>query len=123
MASIVVVSGPNKGDYYPLGKRTLVIGRGEQCAVQIVDDQISRRHLQIRFDDQAGQYIACDMSSANGTWINGRRCDAETSLTDNDAIEIGESKVLFTVEDFPDRESAWDHWKQRGERARSTLER
>ena len=27
MASIIVVSGPNEGDYYPLGRRTMVIGR------------------------------------------------------------------------------------------------
>jgi len=29
MASIIVMSGKNKGDYYPLGRRTTVIGRAE----------------------------------------------------------------------------------------------
>jgi len=123
MASIIVVSGPSEGDYYPLGRRTVVVGRGEQCSVQITDEHISRRHVQIRYDAASGEHIAFDMKSANGTWINGRKCEGEVTLADNDRIEVGESRLLFTTEEFPDRESAWNHWKQRGERGRSTIQR
>lgn len=47
MASLTVTSGPHEGDYYPLGRRTLVIGRDEGCPAQIVDDQVSRKHAQV----------------------------------------------------------------------------
>ena len=120
MASLIVVSGPNEGDYYPLGKRTIVVGRDEGCPVQITDDRVSRRHLQIRAADNG--YVAFDMNSANGSWINGRRLESEIELSDNDEIEVGSSKLIFTTADFKDRESAFNTWKQRGHRSRPTIE-
>jgi pSer/pThr/pTyr-binding forkhead associated (FHA) protein len=121
MASIVVVSGPNQGDYYPIGRRALVIGRDEACPVQIIDELVSRKHLQVRFNDQTKSYHALDMKSANGVFVNGRKIDGDTELVDGDEIEIGKSKLLFTLEDFTDRDSAMNHWRQRGERGKSTL--
>lgn len=121
MASIVIVSGPNEGDYYPLGKRTVVIGRGENCPVQVVDDRVSRKHVQIRHENTDGAYHALDMRSANGVYINGRKIEDETPLRDGDVIEVGNSKISFSDQEFPDRESAMSHYKQRGERDRYTM--
>ncbi len=119
MASLIVVSGPNEGDYYPLRTRTIVIGRDEGCPVQIVEGMASRRHLQIR--NESGKYIANDMKSTNGTFINGRELKTEVDLVDEDEITIGSSKLVFSAKDFPDRESAFNHWKQRGQRGKPTL--
>ena len=121
MASLLVVSGPNEGDYYPIGNRTLVIGRDEGCPVQLTDDRTSRKHLQIRCAGE-GRFILLDMKSANGTWLNGRQIEAEIELEDNDEIAAGDSKLVFTRQDFPDRESALTHYKQRGQRGRPTIE-
>ncbi len=68
MASLIVTSGVNKGDYYPLGQRTTVIGRDEAVPIQIVDQKISRKHMQIRFEGE--QYYAIDMKSKHGVFIN-----------------------------------------------------
>lgn len=121
MPSLLVVAGPNQGDYYPLGARTIVIGRDEGCAVQITDDRVSRKHVQIR--REAAGYLALDMKSANGTKVNGRVVQGDVALTDQDEIEIGASKLVYAQEDFPDRESAFNHWKQRGQRNRPTIEK
>ncbi len=121
MASIIVVAGPNEGDYYPLGKRPIVVGRDEACPVQITDELVSRKHLQVRLDDGKGRYFAFDMKSANGVFVNGRKIDAETELTDGDMMELGKSKIMFTMADFKDRESAMNHYHKRGERGKSTL--
>ena len=40
MASIIVVSGTQKGDYYPLGQRTNVIGRDEALPIQILEHRL-----------------------------------------------------------------------------------
>jgi pSer/pThr/pTyr-binding forkhead associated (FHA) protein len=120
MPSLLVVSGPNQGDYYPLGTRTVVIGRAEGCSIQVNDDRVSRKHVQLRAEN--GSYIALDMKSANGTRINGRAVADETVLADLDELELGSSKIVFTTADFPDRASAFDHWKQRGQRNRPTIE-
>jgi len=121
MPSIIVISGPNEGDYYPLGKRTMVVGRDEGCAIQILDDLVSRKHVQVRFDESAGHYLALDMKSANGAFVNGRRLSAEVGLQDGDILELGKSRLMYTDENFADRESAMNHYKKRGERARGTL--
>jgi pSer/pThr/pTyr-binding forkhead associated (FHA) protein len=121
MGSIVIVEGPNTGDYYPLGKRTNVVGRGESCPIQIVDQHISRKHFQIRFDRDTGQYHLLDMRSANGIKVNGNRISAEVTLRDGDTIEIGETKIMFYGQEFDDRETAMNRYKQQGQRGKSTL--
>ncbi len=121
MASLIVVSGPNEGDYYPLGKRTVVLGRDEGCPVQILDDLVSRKHVQIRHEESDDSHHALDMKSANGMLVNSRKVESEVVLQDGDMIELGSSKVMYTVETFEDRESASEHYKKRGERQRGTL--
>lgn len=119
MASLIVVSGPNEGAYYPLGSATLVIGRGETCPIQITDDLVSRKHLQIRREGDG--YVALDMKSSNGTLINGRQVAGDIGLQDEDQIQIGNSKLVFSSQDFADRKSAFNHYKERGQRGRPTI--
>lgn len=122
MPSITIVAGPNEGDYYVVGKRTMVIGRDEACPVQIVDSRASRKHVQIRFDEKGGQHVATDMKSANGTFLNGRSLLSEVPLVDGDVLTIGESRIVFSEQEFPDKGSAMEHYKQRGQRAKSTIQ-
>ncbi len=121
MASLIVTVGESKGDYYPLGARTIVVGRAEGVDIQVLDDRVSRKHLQVRHDASKKVYIATDMKSANGSAINGRPLSGEAELRDGDEIRIGDSSLFFTTSDFADKESAWSHFKKVGERRRSTL--
>jgi pSer/pThr/pTyr-binding forkhead associated (FHA) protein len=120
MASIIIISEAKKGDYYSLGHRTNVIGRAESLLIQILDEHVSRKHLQIRFDAEKQQYYALDMKSRHGVFINGQRIREEVLLVDDDRILVGETMLLFTDKDFPDRESALSHFKKVGERMRPT---
>ena len=120
MASIFVVTGNQKGDYYPLGRRTNVIGRDEALPIQILDDRISRKHIRIGFDAGNDRYYAADMNSRHGVFVNDEKITGETPLSDDDYITIGGTELLFTVKDFADRESALSHFKKAGERERPT---
>jgi len=62
MASIIVATGKQKGDYYPLGHRTNVVGRDEALPIQILDEHVSRKHMQIRFDKDRQKFIQNDGS-------------------------------------------------------------
>ncbi len=121
MASIIVMSGAQKGNYYPLGRRTNVVGRDEGAPIQILDEHISRKHMQIRFDKDKGQFYALDMKSKHGVFINGGKIHEEAQLADDDQIHIGQTDLLFTEKDFADRESALSHFKKVGERIRATM--
>ena len=121
MGSIFVTAGRQKGDYYPLGGRTNVIGRAEANPIQILDDRISRKHVQVYFDRDKQHYYALDMKSRHGTFLNGARIDAETRLVDGDQIQIGDTILLFADKEFPDYESALSHFRKVGEQIRPTL--
>ena len=120
MASIIVISGTKKDNYYPLGRRTNVLGRAESLPIQILDEQISRKHLQISFDADKNQYYALDMNSKHGAFINDKKIMDQTILVDGDQIRIGQTPLLFTDKDFTDRDSALSHFKKVGERIRPT---
>lgn len=120
MATIIITSGDRKGDYYPLGHRTNVIGRAENVPIQILDDLVSRKHLQIRYAEDDSRYYALDMKSRHGVLINGAKISEETALVDADWIRIGQTDLMFTEKEFDDKESALSHFKKVGERARPT---
>lgn len=120
MASIIVTSGVQKGDYYPLGQRTNVIGRAESLPIQLLDDLVSRKHMQIHFDKDKNQYSVVDMKSKHGVFVNGAKIGEETVLVDGDQVLVGQTTLLFTEKDFDDRESALSHFKKVGERMRPT---
>ncbi|HUT47007.1 MAG TPA: FHA domain-containing protein [Sedimentisphaerales bacterium] len=121
MASIIVTSGEHKGEYLPLGRRTNVIGRAEALPMQILDDMVSRKHLRIRYDENTNEHNAEDMNSKHGVLINNRKITELTTLKEGDQIRIGQTTLLFTKEDFNDRESALSHFKKVGERQRPTM--
>jgi S-DNA-T family DNA segregation ATPase FtsK/SpoIIIE len=120
MASVIVTTGDQKGDFLVLGRRTNVIGRAENLPLQIRDDLISRKHLRIKFDEGTGDYFAEDMGSHNGVHINHRRIEAKTRLTEGDMIAIGGTHLMFTQTDFNDKDSALMHYKKAGEQLRVT---
>jgi pSer/pThr/pTyr-binding forkhead associated (FHA) protein len=121
MASIIVVSGPDKDKYYPLGKRTNVLGRDEALPIQILDPKVSRKHIQIRFDNEKQCYFVVDMKSKHGASINGVKIKDEAILDDNDYISIGETVIMFTLKDFKGKENALKHYKKVGERKHPTI--
>lgn len=121
MASIIVTSGEQKGEFLPLGRRTSVIGRAENLPLQILGRLVSRKHLRIFFDKKTNKYYAEDLKSKHGISINRHRINDVTALSKGDVILIGNVMLLFTDKDFDDRESALTHYKKVGERRRTTL--
>jgi len=120
MASIILVSGESRGDYYLLGHRTNVIGRAEAVPIQILDVQVSRKHLQVRFDQTTRTYRAVDMKSRHGVFINGHKITTETVLQDRDMIRVGQTSLLFAERDLDESGSAWHRFKKAGEAKRPT---
>ena len=121
MASIIQVNTEDKGSYLPLGKRTNVIGRSEALPMQILDEQVSRKHLKVRFDENTGRHLASDMNSRNGVFLNNLKIEEEVELKEGDIIRIGGAELFYTDLDFDDAQSALHHYKKVGERAKPTM--
>ncbi len=70
----------------PLQQDRVVIGRSNQCDLQILDPAVSSRHCELHFDGQ--QWWITDLESSNGTRVNGKTIKRR-SLHSGDQIEIG----------------------------------
>ncbi len=93
----------------------------DRAGSAILDPKISRKHMQICYDKDKDQYCGIDMKSKHGVFINDRRVREETVLADNDCITIGQTDILFTLNDFTDRDNALSHFKKVGERRHPTV--
>jgi len=78
---------------FPLTNTVSVVGRGEECELQIPLLNVSRRHSEIRLD---GEIIRVkDLASSNGTYLNNQRI-SEGELSAGDRLSIG--PIVFTVQ-------------------------
>lgn len=100
------------------GAAKVVVGRGPEYAAQRVqegarwtvrvalpDTQISREH--VRLENQHGRWVACDLDSRNGSWLDGRRLSPHepTLLPARAVLQLGRT-VLLLGDEPPSRTSA-----------------
>ena len=72
-----------------------VIGRGSEADLQLLDQGISRRHLDIQYDGTFA--TAYDLGSTNGTTINGHEVGSQV-LRHGDVIRVGHTRLVFQQE-------------------------
>jgi hypothetical protein len=70
-----------------------VIGRSRECDVVLSDQNVSRKHAEVR--PSGGKWIVKDLGSTNGVKVNGRRIQGAQSLKPGDTIELGTSTIGF----------------------------
>jgi hypothetical protein len=80
------------GERHPIDKRVTVLGRSQECDVQLADPNVSRRHAEVRQEDSA--FWIVDLGSTNGMEVNGRRL-RQAKLEDGDTITLGSTEVVF----------------------------
>lgn len=86
---------------YELSPRSVLrIGRDPENDAVLRDPKVSRCHAEIRFEK--GFYVLHDLSSANGSYINGKRVTV-APLMDGARIRLGNSIATF-VSDPPEPE-------------------
>ena len=91
-AFLLVLSGPQFGDIFPLSSgKELVIGRRDDCEVQIRDEGVSRRHASLEVRGEGA--VLRDLESANGTWVDGKR-ETEAQLSDGARVQVGGQTTL-----------------------------
>jgi pSer/pThr/pTyr-binding forkhead associated (FHA) protein len=72
-----------------------IIGRGSDTDLQLLDQGVSRRHLDVQFD---GHYAtAYDLGSTNGTTVNGHEISSQ-GLRHGDVIRVGHTRIVFHQE-------------------------
>ena len=97
-AYFIVLAGANVGEMYKLEGSEMVLGRGRDTDVRIVDEGISRKHCRVSLIP-TGDVMIEDLNSSNGTYANGKRIRTHL-LQDGDKIQVGSTTILkFTYSD------------------------
>tara|TARA_Y100000310_G_scaffold265358_2_gene276363 strand:- start:332 stop:829 length:498 start_codon:yes stop_codon:yes gene_type:complete len=87
-----VLNLPYPGFSFPIDGRGITIGRSERADLQILDGTVSSMHARLRY--QNGILSIEDLSSTNGTYLNGRRITSRTPMRVRDGSQIKIAKRL-----------------------------
>ena len=77
---------------FTLTKKTITVGRGPQCDLQILTHFVSREHARLVSSD--GVTLIEDLGSRNGVFVNSVRVDRR-HLRHGDLVTIGETQFRF----------------------------
>jgi hypothetical protein len=94
----LLVSGPEAGPdggtqrTYEISTPLIILGRGTDCDLRLVDPGVSRHHAEIRVED--GEVVLVDLGSTNGTFVNGQPVRRVT-LTDGTRVTLGRTTLIF----------------------------
>ena len=98
--SLYVIQGNGQGSHFDLTElasssddRVIGIGREKGNDITVEDHEASRRHAEIR--KQNDIYSLADLDSSNGTFLNNCRI-AEAELKSGDRIQIGRTLFLYS---------------------------
>ncbi len=72
--------------------RPMLIGREADADIKLEDTGVSRRHAEIRVDDDAFELV--ELGSTNGTTVNGRPI-ARHHLVNGDRVVMGRTTLVF----------------------------
>jgi FHA domain len=84
--------GAREGETVGFDSDVLTIGRSPQSDLFLDDVTVSRHHARVIRDDSG--YIAEDLNSLNGTYVNRKRIERDR-LSDGDELQIGKFKLAF----------------------------
>ncbi len=96
-ASVRVFWHDVDGDHTADFNNTFVIGRDPAVEVRMADNKVSRAHARVLFED--GGWWITDLSSRNGTVLNGSQLTSKTRLQDVNEVRVfdGAPPIKLTV--------------------------
>ena len=92
---LVVKRGPNAGSRFPLHQAVTSAGRDPRSDIFLDDVTVSRRHAEFR--SERGELQVADISSLNGTYVNGQPIDSAV-LTNGDEIQMGKFRLALLIQ-------------------------
>ncbi|HTU84916.1 MAG TPA: FtsK/SpoIIIE domain-containing protein, partial [Solirubrobacteraceae bacterium] len=85
-----VVAGLDAGRRVPLGSDPATVGRDDDCDLVLLDEGVSRRHVQVSARASGLRATVSDLGSINGTWVEGKRIERETEVSPGQLFEAGD---------------------------------
>jgi pSer/pThr/pTyr-binding forkhead associated (FHA) protein len=100
IASILVRSGPQKGERLTVRTPVANIGRADYNDLVVPDASVSTMHAKLV--RREGLWMIADLGSTNGSWVDEERVEDELPLTPGATIRLGEVTMMFEPLDSPE---------------------
>lgn len=85
-------------EFYPIQRAVTTVGRLLENDLVIDKTHVSARHAKIEW--RSHNFYLLDLSSKNGTFLNGKRINGEAILTSDDNIRFDEFAFVFETDRF-----------------------
>jgi pSer/pThr/pTyr-binding forkhead associated (FHA) protein len=92
-ARLTVKKGPQAGIIFPITQNRVVLGREEGCEIVLRDAEVSRRHVELRWED--GLFMVQDLGSTNGCFLNGETLSMPKAINAGDSLALGQTVLHF----------------------------
>jgi pSer/pThr/pTyr-binding forkhead associated (FHA) protein len=86
-----------RGARYVIRPGETLVGRGDECTLQMEDSAVSRQHMMVQRAADAVTVI--DLGSSNGTFVNGQPLLGSRKLRPGDVVTIGKSELVLGARD------------------------
>jgi hypothetical protein len=91
--AVLVVDSTNQR--FELRQGSNLIGRGSESDLQLLDQGVSRRHVDVQYDGRRATVY--DLGSTNGTTVNGHEIGSHV-LNHGDVLRVGHTRMVFQQE-------------------------
>ncbi len=83
------------GERFSLNAPSVSVGRSTEADITVEDTSVSRKHLEIR--QQGQHYVAVDLGSTNGSYVDGERVQGRAELVNGSVITMGRTRLVFRL--------------------------
>ncbi|MFI7483598.1 FhaA domain-containing protein [Kocuria sp. M1R5S2] len=84
-----------EGERFSINAESIVLGRSTEADITVEDSGVSRKHLEIR--RQGDHFVAVDLGSTNGSYVDGERVIGRTELVNGSVITMGRTRITFRL--------------------------
>jgi len=98
MWKLVIRDDDGRQAIVPLKLDEYVLGRKEGSRIRLVDRNVSREHAKLCKTDGTDVrhvFVIEDLTSDNGTFVNGSKLSAPRPLSHGDLIQIGDYRIVL----------------------------
>lgn len=92
--SLAVIMGASAGQIHVVRQPRVVLGRGNECDIQLQDSEVSRRHAMLEI--HGDEAVVTDLGSTNGTYVEAVRI-RQATIGSNQEFSLGTTTVMFIV--------------------------
>jgi pSer/pThr/pTyr-binding forkhead associated (FHA) protein len=87
-----ILSGDREGEFFPITRKTVTIGRDPQCDLHLPDPYISRKHCQVVF--RGDHFTVVDLGSLNKTRVKEKEY-IQKNMKHGYLLTVGKTQLRF----------------------------